>query len=111
MMTLAAVVRCVGVNETPGRGSRMSRISISRVVVFLVFFVSALVNFPRFFQQTATEVIGHCFTGLSLWSWGLTDFGRSHISQEIIPWAVFGVSHALPFLVLSISLLVLCSFT
>ena len=111
LMTIAVVVRCAGVCETPGEDSRLSRISVSRVVAFLVFLFCALVNFPKFFESAVVEVTGHCFTGLSLWDRKATDFGRSEIATFILPWAECAASYALPILILTICIIVLCFLT
>ena len=96
ILVFAVLVRYTNVRrlfEKP----RWTRISASRIIVFVVFLFCMMVNFPRFFAVAVTEVEGHCFKDVTLWHFNYTDLGTHHVFATVYPWVVVSVGYAVPF--------------
>lgn len=106
---LAAVVCYAGVRFDDESPSRWTRISLSRVAVFVLFLFCALLNFTRLFDSQVIEVSEHCFAPLSLWTVNATQFGLDLTYREIHPVIVSFFGHLLPLsVVLLFALLIGC---
>lgn len=95
MVAMTAVVRYAGVRFQTSP-SRWTRISLSRVVVFVVFVFCCLLNFTRFLDTEVVQLSGHCFEPLSLWSQNVTRFGLNPIYRELLPVIVSFLGYLIP---------------
>ncbi|KAK2164635.1 hypothetical protein LSH36_61g10009 [Paralvinella palmiformis] len=80
----------------PFTSSRMSRNSTNRIVVFVSVLVCALIDFPRFLEVNVSEVMGHCFVGMSLWRFDVAEFSSRQLLAVAYPWLVTGLCHVMP---------------
>lgn len=101
MAALTGVVRYAGV-QFQSSPSRWTRISLSRVVVFVVFVFCLLLNFTRFLDTEVVELSGHCFEPLTLWSQNVTRFGLNPVYRDLHPVIVSFLGYLIP---LSVTLL------
>jgi hypothetical protein len=93
--------------RNPYEDSRLSRNSTNRIIVFVTVLVCILFNFPRFLEVSVRQVMGHCFVGLSLWDFEVTEFGSQEIFTVVYPWAITGFCHALPLALIMVATLLL----
>ena len=99
LISFVGVVRWVGL-RWPRLRLRWRKISASRVVVFLLFVLCCVLDFPRFFQARVVPVVGHCFSGMTLWHWQYTRFGSHPAYIAVYPWVVTIIGYLLPFFLL-----------
>lgn len=95
MVAMTAVVRFAGI-RFQSSPSRWTRISLSRVVVFVLFVFCALLNFTRFLDTEVVQLSGHCFEPLSLWSQNVTRFGLNSVYSELHPVVVSFLGYLMP---------------
>jgi len=97
----AAGVRSVDA-QLGASSSRWTRISVSRVVAFVIVVACVLLDFTRFLDAAVVELADHCFAGVRLWSLNVTDLGRQRFYAELQPAASTVAGETLP---LALSLL------
>jgi len=83
----AAGVRCVTVRlgTITESSAHWSRISVSRVVAFIIFVSCVLLDFTRFLDAAVVELTDHCMFGVRLWSHNVTALGRRRFYVELQP--------------------------
>ncbi len=79
---------------------RWTKISTSRVIMFILVLFCILVDFPRFFERKLVLKTGHCFIKLELWTWDYTEFGKEPLLTQIYPWLILATCFALPYLLM-----------
>ncbi|KAK2173537.1 hypothetical protein NP493_868g01001 [Ridgeia piscesae] len=89
---------------------RWTRISASRIVVFVLVVFAAIVDMPGFFELQVVEVKGHCFSEMTLWTHNYSSLGGATMQlrafDSVYPSVVSGLNVVLPFFVLLVFTLV-----
>lgn len=102
---MAAVVFLAGAETKSYKNHKPAwlKISVSRIIAFVIFLASVLLNFPRFFESSVKEVKNHCLEGLvKLWGFEPTSLGQNLLYTDLYPWIVTGLSFFLPYSILII---------
>lgn len=85
-----------------------TRISRSRIIALLLFVASCLVNLPRYFRYSITEILDHCIDGARLYKLQLSAVGQSDLYIFLYILINLALSFAVPCLVLLTANFVSC---
>lgn len=106
IMTLTLLVRYLTLINHEHR-SCWTKISSSRIVVFLVVLMCAVINFAGFFEIRPVEYLEHCFKDMQIFGTTPTDFASSDLMISVYPWITVAFCFALPYAMLVICFLLL----
>jgi hypothetical protein len=98
---MAAVVFLARLNKSHYKPA-WTKISVSRIIAFVIFVASCLLCLPIFFQASVKEVINHCLLGLQLWGHEPTTLAKSILYTSLYPWIITGVVFLIPYTTLAI---------
>ena len=100
-IVMANIVFVARMNSTRLKPS-WTKVSISRILAFVLFLAATILNFPKFFSYSVNEVLGHCFLQMNLWDLKSTALGESLLYTSLYPWIIISATFAAPFLTLTI---------
>ena len=95
VVVFVALVRYMAISR-PFRKRRWTKISASRIIVFLILVACVVVDLARFFEWEVVPMMNHCFPML-LWTYRLTQFSRGVLFIDVYPWVVTILMFFLPF--------------
>lgn len=100
VIVFVALVRYMAISR-PFRKRRWTRISASRIIVFLIVVACVVVDLARFFEFDVVTMTDHCFP-VQLWTYEYTEFSRGVLFIDVYPWVVTTLVFFLPFLLIVI---------
>ena len=89
-------------SRSPFRKDRWTKISTSRIVIFLIILFCTVIDFPRFLEVAVTRVEGHCFENMEIWDWKYTEFGSTNLFIVVFPLMIVIICFGIPFVLILI---------
>lgn len=98
IVVFVALVRYFAISR-PFRKRRWTKISASRIIVFLIVVGCVVVDLARFFEFEVVPMTDHCFP-MRLWTYQYTKFSKGVLFIDVYPWIVTIFAFFLPFILI-----------
>ena len=101
IIVFVSLVRYVTLTS-PLKKRRLTTISASRIIVFVIVLFCLVLDFPRFFEMQVVEKKHHCLEKKVLWDWDFTPFASNALYLKVYPWVIVTAGFALPFFLMGL---------